>query len=184
MCRGNIRGIIYGARKNIAFAGKNACPGKLLLCMWGATFVARRRHQSASNEDVQKLPHCIISPSQDGFLWFWSWSLGAPTRVCGADSSERPRRPPGDGPRPSPTRKPPGGRTLPTSAVHRGSDAAEKRALIFYSQEKQIDFECGGIRFLDFLGAWNLQERKLEIRNADFSTRGWRFKNNLAHTPG
>lgn len=50
------------------------------------------------------------------------------------------------------TRKPPGFVHL-SAVVHHGSDAAKKRALIFYSEEKQIDFECGQIRFLDFLGA-------------------------------
>lgn len=49
---------------------ENACPGKLLLSVWGATFVARRAHQSTSNGDVQKLPYPIISSSQDGCLWF------------------------------------------------------------------------------------------------------------------
>lgn len=59
---------------------ESVCPGKLLLCTLGATFVAGKRHQSASNEDVQKLPYFMISSSQDGFLWFEAVARSTPTR--------------------------------------------------------------------------------------------------------
>lgn len=91
-----IRGIIYRAGKKSSFCLENVCPGKLLLGMLGATFVAGRSHQSASNEDVQKLPYFMISSSQDGFLWFEAvtWRTHS---VCARGFLQQLRRPPETG---------------------------------------------------------------------------------------
>lgn len=144
---------------------ENACPGKLLSCMLAATFVAGRRHQSASKEDVQKLPYFMVSSSQDGFLWVEALTRRTHTPGFPAASWSNPW----DGPWPSAARRFAGEQVFHLCAtVHHGS----AEALIFHSEEKQIDFKCGGIRFLDFPGARNLQKRKLEMRNVDSRARG------------
>lgn len=119
-----------------SLCGENVCPGKLLFCMLGATFVAGRSHQSASNEDVQKLPYFTISSSQDGFLWFEALTPHALSRLRWWDPAASPPTP-RDGPWPSPARRFAGGGVFHLCAsVHRGSAAAETRALIFHSEGK------------------------------------------------
>lgn len=75
---------------------------------------------------------------------------------------------------------PPGG--LPTEMSATSARLSKDRCfdLLFRGKNKLI-LNAEGLDFGIFPGARNLQKRKLEMREADSWTQGWRFKNNFTH---